>query len=337
VDVVTDHLYPIGDVARRTGLSVSAIRFYADEGVVEPTSHTDGGYRLYDVEAIARLELVRTMRDLGATLEDVRGLLVGETSLHDLATTHLGIVERQLRHLKARRAVLRTVVGQGATARQVALMHQLVSMSDEDRERLLDDFWDEVTDGLAVHPAFSDHLHRLRPVLPEEPATEQLQAWIALADVVRDADFRREVREYLHTTFASPEALAATTPEMMALVEAHRVIEVEAGEAERAGVAADSPRGREIAGRMLDSLAAMTAAVTGEPADPDVLRRTVNEPDPRVDEAARQAVARFGDVLDRYFALVATISGTAADDHGDTGASDSWITAAMTSPWARES
>ncbi|MEU7480453.1 hypothetical protein AB0A63_31060 [Lentzea sp. NPDC042327] len=34
-------------------------------------------------------------------------------------------------------------------------------MSDEDRERLLGEFWAEVTDGLTGHPAFAEHLHRL--------------------------------------------------------------------------------------------------------------------------------------------------------------------------------
>jgi len=40
-----NELYPIGDVARRTGLNVSAIRFYADEGIVPPSGLTEGGFR----------------------------------------------------------------------------------------------------------------------------------------------------------------------------------------------------------------------------------------------------------------------------------------------------
>lgn len=329
---MTEQLYPIGDVARRTGLSVSAIRFYADEGVVAPTSHTDGGYRLYDIAAVARLELVRTLRDLGASLEDVRRLLADETSLHDLASTHLTIVEQQLRHLKARRAVLRTIVSQGSSARQVALMHELVSMSDEDRERLLDLFWGEVTDGLTVHPEFVEQLHRMRPVLPDEPSTEQLQAWIELADLVRDEDFRRSVREYFHTCFTSPKALTVTSPEMMARIEAHRLIEVEACEAERSGVAPDSPRAREIAGRMLASIAGLTAEVTGTPLgerEMAELKLSMSEPDRQVDEHARRAVAGFTGVLDRYLALMATISGTPQPDPDDTGASERWVAAAM--------
>lgn len=126
---------PIGDVARRTGLSTSAIRFYADVGVIAPTAHTNAGYRLYDIQAIARLELVRTLRELGASLDDIRRLLAEETALRDLATTHLALIERQMRRLQARRAVLRTIVKQHSPTEQVSLMHKLVSMSDDDCDR----------------------------------------------------------------------------------------------------------------------------------------------------------------------------------------------------------
>ncbi len=105
-----NELYSIGDVARRTGLSVSAVRFYADEGVVSPTGLSEGGFRQYDVHAIARLELVRTLRDLGAGLDDIRRVLTAETTLQELAVTHLRLVEERLRQFRARRAVLRTIV-----------------------------------------------------------------------------------------------------------------------------------------------------------------------------------------------------------------------------------
>src|SRR3954447_6737461 len=84
-----DTLYSIGEVANRTGLSVSAIRYYADEGLVHPTDATDGGHRLYDVDAIARLEFVRTLRDLETGLEQVRRVLAGTTSLQDTLAEHL--------------------------------------------------------------------------------------------------------------------------------------------------------------------------------------------------------------------------------------------------------
>ncbi|MGR3939349.1 MerR family transcriptional regulator [Streptomyces sp. BRA346] len=119
---MNDHeLYPIGDSARRSGLSVSAVRFYADTGIIEPTGLNEAGHRMYDIDAIARLELVRTLRELDTDLGEIRRLLEGGTTPSDLLTTHLEIVERQERTLRARRAVLRTLIKQGDTTAQADL------------------------------------------------------------------------------------------------------------------------------------------------------------------------------------------------------------------------
>ena len=71
MNITEDTLYSIGEVARRTGLSVSAIRFYADEGLVHPTDTTGSGHRLYGVDAIALLQFVRTLCDLETGLDQV--------------------------------------------------------------------------------------------------------------------------------------------------------------------------------------------------------------------------------------------------------------------------
>jgi DNA-binding transcriptional MerR regulator len=323
-------------VARRTGLSVSAIRFYADDRVIAPTDHTEAGHRLYDVDAIARLELVRTVRELGAGLEDIRRLLADETTLRDLAATHLELVERQMRHLRARRAVLRTIVNQHTSTERVALMHDLVSMSDDDRNRLLDEFWGEVTDGLTVHPAYVEHLHRMRPELPEEPSTEQLQAWIELADLVQDDDFRRSVRQFFHNAFSSPRSLELTAPSMLERIEEHRLIEVEAAEAQRSGLSPDSPRAREIAERLVASVARISAETTGSPLDEQDLaeiRRSMAAPDPTSESyrSAEHAVSGFTDLLDTYVSLMATINGDPQPDPREAAESERWVAAALTS------
>jgi DNA-binding transcriptional MerR regulator len=336
VDVVDDdeHLYAIGDAARRTGLSVSAIRYYADAGVIAPAGQTAGGHRLYDIGAIARLELVRTLRELGAGLEDIRGLLAEETSLHDLAVTHLQVVERHLRDLHARRAVLRTIVNQPTTTGRVTLMHSLVSMSDDGRNQLLDEFWGEVTDGLTVDPAYVEQLHRMRPQLPEDPTTEQLQAWIQLADLVQDESFRHSVRQFFHSGFTSPKAVELTAPQRLARMEEHRKLEVQALEAERSGMAPESPRAREIAEAVLASVADLTADATGAPLGEQELvdlRRSMTHPDP--DDAAREEaerfVSRFTDLLGTYLSLTAAINETPPDEWRTTGPSDEWIAAAL--------
>jgi DNA-binding transcriptional MerR regulator len=60
--VVDNALWSIGEVARKTGLSVKLIRHWSDAGVVHPAQRTPAGYRLYGTEALARLQLAQTLR-----------------------------------------------------------------------------------------------------------------------------------------------------------------------------------------------------------------------------------------------------------------------------------
>ncbi|MFJ9779382.1 MerR family transcriptional regulator [Amycolatopsis sp. NPDC101161] len=322
-----NELYPIGDVARRTGLSVSAIRFYADEGVVTPTGLTEGGFRQYDVHAIARLELVRTLRDLGAGLADIRRVLAEESTLQDLAVRHLRLVEDQLRQFRARRAVLRTIVRQHTTTEQVSLMHKLVSMSDDDRDELISRFWDFVTDGLDVHPGYLERLHNRRPHLPEEPSTEQLEAWIELAEIVQDDGFRTELRAHFHRAFGTEQGKLMATPEMLARAERRRLLYLEAQAAQQAGVPADSAQARDIAERMVADSAAFVAAMTGDH-DIEKSRRTMAEFD-RTRSAQRRAQLTGTNLMVRYTTLVATINGTPKPDPDKTAAVQEWMAAAL--------
>ncbi|MFF4521795.1 helix-turn-helix domain-containing protein [Streptomyces bluensis] len=284
-----NELYAIGDVARRTGLSVSAIRFYSDAGVITPTGHTDAGYRLYDIQAIARLELVRTLRELDTDLDDIRRLLAGETTLRDLGMAHLALVERQMVRLQARRAVLRTIVKRHTATEQVSLMHKLVSMSDDDRDRLIDEFWNEISDSPDVHP-YVKGMRECRPVLPEEPTTEQLEAWIELADLVQDDDFRHSIRELFHKGFHTAEALLArerdlATPQMREREAKRMLIYLDAGDAQRAGLPADTPHAQDIVNRLV----AATAEVTGEHATEVRRRLAANDHTSRNHQPAAQA------------------------------------------------
>ncbi len=76
----------IGDVAERTGLSLRTIRWYEEVGLVAPSARTSGGFRLYTDPDIERLELVKRMKPLGFTLEEMRDLLGTVDQLDDPAT-----------------------------------------------------------------------------------------------------------------------------------------------------------------------------------------------------------------------------------------------------------
>ena len=62
--------YSIGDLSRRTGLSVSAIRFYETRGLVRPYRNA-GGQRRFEPSDIRRLSFVLIAQKLGLTLEEI--------------------------------------------------------------------------------------------------------------------------------------------------------------------------------------------------------------------------------------------------------------------------
>lgn len=300
-------LYTIGELARRTGLSVKTIRFYSDSGVVPPTDRTAAGYRRYDVTAISRLELVRTLRELGAGLDEVQRVLARETTLSHLAKTHLELLEEQMRLLQTRRAVLRAVVKLDRTTEEVRLMHKLAQMSDEERNRLIDEFWDEVSVNLNITPGFTEWMREAKPNLPADPTAEQLEAWIELAELVQAPDFRRAVRALYqeHSDLrdagedlvGSPEEAQkwwAVTDEALAFVES--------------GTSPDSAEAQALVERMM--------ALWGRGDTAEVRRELAEYYEERTDER-----------MSRYWELLATINDW--PKHPVTAASTRWLAAAL--------
>ncbi|WP_017555492.1 MerR family transcriptional regulator [Nocardiopsis baichengensis] len=70
-----DALMRIGEVAERTGLSLRTIRHYDDVGVVRPSARSQGGFRLYTEADVQRLLLIKRMKPLDFSLEEVKDLL----------------------------------------------------------------------------------------------------------------------------------------------------------------------------------------------------------------------------------------------------------------------
>ena len=64
-------LLPIGDLAKRTGLSVSAIRFYEDKGLIAPMRN-NGGQRRFFRSDLRRLSFIMIAQQLGLTIEEIK-------------------------------------------------------------------------------------------------------------------------------------------------------------------------------------------------------------------------------------------------------------------------
>ncbi|AYV32657.1 Mercuric resistance operon regulatory protein (plasmid) [Streptomyces sp. ADI95-16] len=92
----SETLYSIGELSRRSGLPVKTIRFYSDLGIVPPTDRSPAGYRLYGLDALARLDLARTLRELGLDLATVR-------KVPQVVDAHADALDAQIQTLRLRR------------------------------------------------------------------------------------------------------------------------------------------------------------------------------------------------------------------------------------------
>lgn len=100
-------------MAERVSLSLRTVRYYEESGLLMPVGRTVGGFRLYDIDAIGRLLLIKKMKPLGFTLEEMRSLLTlrdellqpeispaRRTELHDRLETWVVLAEEKLAMLR---------------------------------------------------------------------------------------------------------------------------------------------------------------------------------------------------------------------------------------------
>ena len=65
----------IGALAERTGMSLRTLRHYDETGLLKPSGRSEGGFRLYTDEDLARLLVIRRMKPLGFSLDEMADLL----------------------------------------------------------------------------------------------------------------------------------------------------------------------------------------------------------------------------------------------------------------------
>lgn len=236
-------LLTIGRLARATGLTVRTIRYWSDEGALPPVTRSSGGYRLYDADSVARLELIRTLRELGLGLDDVRRVLAGEATVAEVAATHVAALDAQIRSLKVTRAVLSTVARRGSTAQEMTLMNRLARLSAAERRRIIEEFVDEMFHGLdTVDPVIRERMRTIVVDLPEEPTPDQVDAWVELAELLQDPAFRAQMRKAAEFNAADRDQ---DTPAGASTWFARRLVDL-AARAREQGIAPESPEADEV-------------------------------------------------------------------------------------------
>ncbi len=107
----------IGELARRTGVKASTIRYYESVGLMPAPPRTEGRQRRYGATHASRLNFIRHSRDLGFEIDAIRELFAmserPEQSCEEAdrrARRHLSEVDRRIAQLTALRAELRRMV-----------------------------------------------------------------------------------------------------------------------------------------------------------------------------------------------------------------------------------
>ena len=227
----------IGEVAAASGLPVRTVRFYADEGLLPEASRTDAGYRRFAPDAVARARLLRTLRELGVGLDDMKRVLAAEASLVDVATEHERALDAQIRVLRLQRAVLRAYL-KSTDPGDLERMTELATLTAEQRRRIVDDYLDAV---FGDEPgAVADKMRMGTPELPDDPSAEQVAAWVEIAELLRDADFIASSRRM------AQQALAEGPEPDVAQFEVGKAVGEIAGPAARAGIDPASAEGRGV-------------------------------------------------------------------------------------------
>lgn len=99
-------MFAIGEAARQSGVGIETIRYYEREGIIPPAGRTASGRRVYSGEEVSRLRFIRTCRDLGFSIADIRQLmdLCGDAAPSCARAETVG--RRQLQAVRARMADL---------------------------------------------------------------------------------------------------------------------------------------------------------------------------------------------------------------------------------------
>lgn len=202
---MTDHL-DIATVARATGLTSRALRFYEGRGLVAPL-RTASGRRIFGPAQLARLHHIVTLKRAGFTLSQIESLLGGRAiDLTALLRAQIVAIDAQARDQAQARIHLQTALsrierGEPLDAATLcSLIRSGESMTDQDQWKPITDLYHsaqaeaEFADAQAAMPAgfdqaayaaqWADLTGRIAAALPLDPASAQARAlydeWQAL-------------------------------------------------------------------------------------------------------------------------------------------------------------
>ncbi|WP_280429985.1 MerR family transcriptional regulator [Nocardia brasiliensis] len=214
-------------MARRTGFSVRTIRFYCDEGILEP-QRSAGGHRMFDADdATERLLLVRQLRAFGLGLDSIIGVLHEQRSLNEVIAAESARLDDELRTLAWRRASLRAIETTTAAQRTERLALLAVAQDGTALHESLVRFWQRVPAPLP-RAASDPWIYWNVPEPPAAPSVDEVVAYAELIALTAapsmSSAVRRQYWRQRPELIRDPYALYREMGELMVEV-VHRVAE----------------------------------------------------------------------------------------------------------------
>ena len=96
----------IGHIAKQTGLSVDAIRFYERNKLLAAPTRSEGGFRLYSSEDLAALQFIRSLQTLGFSLNEIREFMSLRTNDLRACSAVRKMLDGKLKDIHAKRVAL---------------------------------------------------------------------------------------------------------------------------------------------------------------------------------------------------------------------------------------
>ncbi|WP_409185773.1 MerR family transcriptional regulator [Amycolatopsis sp. VS8301801F10] len=181
-------LLTIGAFARRCGLTASALRFYADSGLVRPVRvDEDSGYRYYSPDQVSAALLVRRLREIGLPLERVGAVLAAEPAeAARIVDDHVAGLISQVQQAREAAAAVKATLGSPAPAPSVqvtgavftAAVEQVLTATTQDLP-VLNGVHLEVSPEAIVLTATDRYRLSTRTLVPAKPGTAE---WTATVD-----------------------------------------------------------------------------------------------------------------------------------------------------------
>jgi MerR family copper efflux transcriptional regulator len=91
--IVQEDAKLIGSVAKESGVPIKTIRYYEELGLLKTTGRTEGGFRLFSPDVLARLNFIKRTQHLGMSLAEIREFL----DVHDQGDLPCEQVQQKLR------------------------------------------------------------------------------------------------------------------------------------------------------------------------------------------------------------------------------------------------